>query len=427
MIVNTRFNRFKIILLLMVAAVFLSNCGLYDLKKEVAEFETVYGFVGKIIDHSYHKGSVIVILYSDKDDKKKIVEYVLPEDTGHFSFMVTEGIYYLVAFEDLNNNFTYDDGEMTGYFGKPDPIEVRVEQMASSGSKSIKGLNIQLTRTDGFLSGFPKSVRDKKFKGESFAKFGTVANLDDKNFAQKNGTTGYWKPLTFLKNFGVGVYFAQPYDADKIPILFVHGATGTPFGWKKIVNEIDLNQYQPWFYYYPSGLRLDANANVLNYIIKKLHNKYRFDRLYVTAHSMGGLVSRSFIMKNVYEDEQDYIKLFVSISTPWNGHRLSEKGVKQSPAVIPSWHDMVPDSEFIKSIYKQKWPSDLKFYLFFSFRGDCKLMLANNDGTVELSSELDYRAQADAEGMVGFDEEHEGILYSQKFFDYYNQILTSVR
>ena len=54
-------------------------------------------------------------------------------------------------------------------------------------------------------------------------------------------------------------------------------------------------------------------------------------------------------------------------------------------------------------------------------------MLANNDGTVELSSELDYRAQADAEGIVGFDEEHEGILYSQKFFDYYNQILRSIR
>jgi hypothetical protein len=53
---------------------------------------------------------------------KKFVEYILPEDTGHFSFIVPEGIYYLVAFEDLNNNFTHDNGEMTGYFGKPDGI-----------------------------------------------------------------------------------------------------------------------------------------------------------------------------------------------------------------------------------------------------------------------------------------------------------------
>ena len=82
-------------------------------------------------------------------------------------------------------------------------------------------------------------------------------------------------------------------------------------------------------------IHLDLIGSGLNGVIKKLHDTYRFNTLYVTAHSMGGLVSRSFIMKNVYEDGEDYIKLFVSISTPWDGHRAAEKGVENAPSVIP--------------------------------------------------------------------------------------------
>jgi hypothetical protein len=33
---------------------------------------------------------------------------------------------------------------------------------------------------------------------------------------------------------------------------------------------------------------------------------------------------------------------------------------------------------------------------FFGFKGDCSMFMANNDGSVELQSELDYRAQKEA-------------------------------
>ena len=132
-------------------------------------------------------------------------------------------------------------------------------------------------------------------------------------------------------------------------------------------------------------------------------------------------------MKNVYEDGEDYIKLFVSISTPWDGHRAAEKGVKDAPSAIPSWHDMVPGSEFIQSVYERKLPSQIKFHLFFSFRGDCKMLMGNNDGAVELTSELDYRAQKEAQRIYGFDEDHVAILSSQIVIDHYNQVLNSVK
>jgi len=81
------------------------------------------------------------------------------------------------------------------------------------------------------------------------------------------------------------LFFKEKYDPGKIPVLFVHGAVGTPLGWENIVGHMDLDRFQPWFYYYP-----------------------------------------------------------------WNGHRMSEKGVWQAPQAVPSWYDMVPDSEFIKSL-----------------------------------------------------------------------------
>jgi hypothetical protein len=42
MIVNAWLNRLKFVLLLIAASVFLSNCALFDLKKEIAELKTVY-------------------------------------------------------------------------------------------------------------------------------------------------------------------------------------------------------------------------------------------------------------------------------------------------------------------------------------------------------------------------------------------------
>ena len=412
------YNISSLFILCLIIA--LSGCAFMDLKKEVAEVEQTHSLAGKIKLPSSSMGSVIVMLYSQKEGKNEIVGYTIPADTGHFSFFMPKGTYYLAAFEDLNHNLSYDKGELAGYFGAPDKITL---PGASTGANDLLNLDIRLKQTDRFLSEFPATIDAQKISRSVFAKFGQIATLDDKIFAAENGSTGYWKPLTFLRDFGFGIYFLEPYDPAKIPVLFVHGAVGTPEGWKKTVDQMDRTKFQPWFYYYPSGLRLDNVAGALNEIIKRIHRTCGFKTLYITAQSMGGLVARSFIMKNVYDDNQDYIKLFVSISTPWNGHRLTARGVEGAPAAIPSWYDMIPESEFIQSIFKKDFPPKLKFYLLFSFRGDCSLFLKNNDGTVELASELDYRAQADAVKVIGFDEDHDSIVFSPKYLEYYQKIL----
>ena len=55
------------------------------------------------------------------------------------------------------------------------------------------------------------------------------------------------------------------------------------------------------------------------------------------------------------------------------------------------------------------------------------MFMENNDGSVELASELDYRAQEEAQEIIGFDEDHVSILSSPIFIDHYNQVLASFR
>ena len=135
-------------------------------------------------------------------------------------------------------------------------------------------------------------------------------------------------------------------DPNRIPILFVHGAEGSPQDWRYFFDHIDRSRYQPWFFYYPSGARIDSMANLLYWKLINLQLKYRFETLYITAHSMGGLVVRTFLLDR--GDLFPQARLFISLSTPWAGEATAELGVKHSPAVVPSWIDMQPQGRFIR-------------------------------------------------------------------------------
>jgi hypothetical protein len=45
------------------------------------------------------------------------------------------------------------------------------------------------------------------------------------------------------------------------------------------------------------------------------------------------------------------------------------------------------------------------------------MLMGNNDGTVEIASEIDPRAQRETERMFGFNEDHGSILYSDQVID----------
>ena len=145
--------------------------------------------------------------------------------------------------------------------------------------------------------------------------------MDDFVFSDEYGKKGLWTGLEFFRKIGGNVYFLEAYDPAKIPILFVHGAAGSPQNWQTFFESIDRNKYQPWFFYYPSGASIDSMSYLLLWKLQNLQAKYKFKELYITAHSMGGLVVRSFIVN--YGHFFPSIANFISISTPWGGEELA--------------------------------------------------------------------------------------------------------
>lgn len=99
-------------------------------------------------------------------------------------------------------------------------------------------------------------------------------------------------------------------------------------------------------------------------MVNQLQSDLGFEQMGVVAHSMGGLVSRSFILKRLSGDAKGTIKVLVSYSTPWGGVATAAKGVEQAPEAIPSWYDVEPKSDFIKKIYSRSLKPDVPHYFF---------------------------------------------------------------
>jgi hypothetical protein len=127
---------------------------------------------------------------------------------------------------------------------------------------------------------------------------------------------------------------------------------------------------------------------------------------------MGGLVARAFIVELMEKQESVQVGTFITVSTPWGGVNTAALGIKHAPAAIPSWFDVAPDSDFLTRLYDKPLSAGVRFYLIFGVRGECSMLMGNNDGTVEIASELDLRAQNEAERIFGFDEDHGSIIES---------------
>jgi pimeloyl-ACP methyl ester carboxylesterase len=401
----------------------LSGCSLFELKDELKGLDYTYRMTGKLQGSWDKDKPLVAVLYRKDKEQFKIAEYVIPDPEGHYVFFAHEGVYLLVVFEDINQDFIYEDGELFGFANQAKPIVPKNSISPGAKSRLVPRLDVELVKKTGFPEGLPTLVDINTFSGKSYIKVGEVRDLDDPIFAKENGYKGYWKPLSFLRDVGAGIYFLEKYDPQKIPVLFVHGANGTPVGWKPYVEQLDRNMYQPWFFYYPSGIHMEKIASALNHMIHSLDENYKLKKMVVVASSMGGLVSRAFILKNAIEDKQNYIYKFISISTPWGGVSTAALGVKQSPVVMPNWIDVEPESKFIKYLYSQHLPKTIDFYLLFGVRGKCSYLMENNDGTIEIASELDYRAQNEAKRIFGYNEDHDSILTSPEVLDRFHSLM----
>ncbi len=398
-------------------AFLLAGCAILQVREDVETLHQSTVLVGIVSSPTSNPDMpVVVAAYARTDTERAIVHYTTLHEPGPYELMAPAGTHNIVAFGDKNRNLTYDRGEPAG--------QVLGAEQVSAPAGGVSGhLDIVLSDQDSDQIDLPVGtpMPPKGYDGFHSTAPGAIADLDDYLFSDEYGNKGYWASVDFFREVGGNVYFLEPYDPEKIPILFVHGVTGSPQNWRTFFEGIDRSRYQPWFFYYPSGSSIDSMSHLLFWKLQNLQTKYQFKELHITAHSMGGLVVRSFLVN--YGPLFPSITNFVSISTPWGGEELAEIGVQYSPGVIPAWIDMQPGSKLLNSIFSRHLPPGVDYYLFFGHKGNRNVFRPNNDNAVTLASQLDPRSQQDAKMIYGFNEDHVSILSSDQVIAQYNAIL----
>ncbi len=249
-------------------------------------------------------------------------------------------------------------------------------------------------------------------------------NLDNHIFSEKNGELGLYFPDKFMERVKYRLYVLDQHPEGKVPVVFVHGISGTPANWKYIVKNIDRKHFSPVVFYYPTGIRLNDAADLLYRGLKELHKHH--DRIIVIAHSMGGLVSRGMMRRFALDSQEDYVPLYISLSTPYGGHEHAQKAVDYMPdaGVVPSWRDVASDSKYIRELYDPPLPPDTEFHLIFGYKNPRRFRIgSNSDGTITIKSQLDPRAKREALRTYGVDENHVTILGSSEVMSILNEIL----
>ncbi|MEY4569177.1 MAG: hypothetical protein RLZZ398_616 [Verrucomicrobiota bacterium] len=121
----------------------------------------------------------------------------------------------------------------------------------------------------------------------------------------------------------------EPYDPNKTVVLLVHGLASSPTTWFPLLNQLRndpaiRDNYQFWFYSYPSGYPYSYSASILRKELDQVEKHYPLhQKMVVIGHSMGGCISRLLIT-----DSKQQI---------WN----------QMFTVTPEQMDMTPDHKHI--------------------------------------------------------------------------------
>jgi len=380
-------------------ALALSACSLYRAHQDIGDIGEMANVTGAI-EVSGSTSPLFIGLFRDEAGKKSLASYFVRYGSGPFRFFVPAGNYYVFAFEDANGSLGYDDGEASYYVGDRQPPFA----LAAGSTREAGTIRLAVQRIDvAELRAAAK--RDLTTAvGLTSIHRGTVISLDDPRFTVESGKDGMWTPLRTVIEKGAGIFFLEPYDPSRTPVVFVHGVSGTAGDFRAFVDALDRRKFQAWFFQYPSGARLESAASFLQAMIAEMQARHRFQRYVVVAHSAGGLVSRSALTK-IQKEGGMLPCAFVTLSTPWLGVESAQTGTRLSPVVLPAWIDLAPGSPFVRNMFDT--PLVSPHYLLFGYSGG-----NGTDGAVSLESMLRNSAQRQAVRVMGFPQSHRAILRS---------------
>jgi hypothetical protein len=214
-------------------------------------------------------------------------------------------------------------------------------------------------------------------------------------------------------------------------ILFIHGFRGGADTWDDGINstfpeliseDIEISEKfdVAQFIYFSKLTNLYSKISNTSKLIKKLfgtsHGKLRknssieeisnllrteirfrldkYDNIIVIAHSMGGLVTKSAIVKDLEEKSLSKIKLFISLAVPHQGANSATFGSLVSSNL--QIEGLTPLNEFIHTTND--------FWLKTSLRPTTKYFYGANDSVVSQTSAVP--ADKEVSDVISVDEDH---------------------
>ena len=400
---------------LLILAVFIfSGCSvIQEVKQQVEKIDQRASISGKVVNQSGQKGPILAtLLKSDGNFVRWIDEYQVSAN-GTYKFFTQPGNYTVGAFVDLNDDGQYQANEPATYLGENKSLPSMFTLRAHK-NKKLQALVIKKTLA---LKGSSRIVFDTR---KALKNIGRVVSLRDSMFSGDNAVLGLFRPLDFAEQVGGGLFLLRKYRQGRIPVIFVHGINGSPTDWKAPIKALDLDKFQPFVFYYASGLPLDMVSEFLLQAINKLQSRHRFPEFYIAAHSMGGLVTRSFVKKYVASENTARIGLVMTVNSPMKGLKSAQTGVKYFPIVVPAWRDVAYKSKFVRQLQAWPWPGNIPYHLVFAYLPD-----EAGDGVVELESQIPRSLQKEATGLYGFEGGHADLLRDKEFVAEFNEILSN--
>ena len=373
------------------------------LRRQVAKLDRFVEITGTVERPEGAEGPLVVELLRvarTHGGMDAIVERAVLTAPGRFRFVVRPSSQYaLVAFVDTDRDLQLDAGEL---WTTPRAVPRGARRQSEDPQASVEAVVLipdaiaEIPRSDALLS-------------RSYD-VGAVVSLDDPRFGPESGEYGIWQPLRWPRRFPMGVFFAEAWDPNRVPVLFVYGIGGYPQQLRRFVELLDQTRFQAWFVSYPTGLPIAQVTEWLRRALDELHTQLDFDRLCFIAHSMGGLVARELL--GTYDDGS-YARGLTTIATPFDGLGSAAFGVSWSPAVAPAWRDLAPGSELLTHLFDRPGPRDAQRDLVFLFEPG-----SDGDGVVPLASQLRPEAQAEAQRRVGFSAQHSAALQARDVWDF---------
>jgi len=173
--------------------------------------------------------------------------------------------------------------------------------LTTSGEGNLRKATLTLYNPDQ-LAKIRMAGRTRPLAADFGAPFGYYRD------PQAVGFMAMLRPAKYQK--GEGMYLVQPYDADKIPIVFVHGLMAIPQMWLPVMAAIEKDpelrgKFQFLAFDYPTGDPVAYLALEFRRALEKIYEVYPETRdMVIINHSLGGTITHMNMINpgNVFVD-----------------------------------------------------------------------------------------------------------------------------